>query len=80
MGYGDLRAVWTPDKNTFTAMIRPSTETVNFEVTWSRRIGDALRVYVQWYNGYAENLYEFDVRSNRIGVGVAITDFLIGTD
>ena len=78
LGYGDLRAVWNEDLQTFSAMVRPGTESVAFEVTYSVPIANQLRFYVQWYNGYAENLFEYDQRSNRFGVGIAVTDWLIG--
>lgn len=78
LGYGDLRAIWSDDEHTFTAMVRPSTESAAIDLTYSYPIADQLRLYVQWYNGYAENLFEYDRRTNRFGIGIAVTDWLIG--
>jgi phospholipase A1 len=79
LGYGDLRAIWNEDGgHTISAMVRPSTLSAAVELTWSYPIADQLRVYLQWYNGYAENLFEYDRRTNRFGIGIAVTDWLIG--
>lgn len=78
LGYGDLRAIWTQEGHTVTAMARPATEHFSFELTWSYPIGDTLRIYAQWFNGYGENLYEYDQQSNRFGIGIAVTDWLVG--
>lgn len=78
LGYGDLRAVWSKEGRTISAMVRPSTESASFELTYSVPIAGQLRFYAQWYNGYGENLFEYDRRSNRLGIGIAVTDWLIG--
>jgi phospholipase A1 len=77
LGYGDVRAIWTPNRNTFTAMIRPGTESVGYEITWSYPISKVLRVYAQWFNGYGESLIDYDRRVNRWGIGLAMTDYLM---
>lgn len=78
LGYGDVRAIWEEGDQTISAMVRPSPESASFELTWSVPVADQLRLYVQWYNGYAENLFEYSRRSNRFGIGIAVTDWLIG--
>ena len=78
LGYGDLRAIYSKDEHTLTAMVRPATEAVSFELTWSYPIGDTLRVFAQWFNGYGENLFEYEEQSNRFGIGIAVTDWLVG--
>ena len=76
LGYGDVRAIWAPNRNTFTAMYRPGTEKNALQLTWSYPITDSLRVYAEYFNGYAESLIDYDVRSERIGIGVALNDFV----
>lgn len=76
MGYGELRAVWTPDHSTFTLMVRPGTEKTGIEATWSYPISRILRAYLQYYNGYGESLIDHDHRLERIGIGIAINDYL----
>ena len=76
MGYGDFRAIWTPNRNTFTAMFRPGTEESGFEFTWSYPINDHFRIFTQYYNGYGESLIDYNQKVERIGIGFAINDFL----
>lgn len=75
-GYGDLRAVWTPNKHTLTAFVRPGTEKTSFELTWSYPINRVFRIYAGYYNGYGESLLDFDVKTERYSLGIALNDFL----
>ena len=75
-GYGDLRAIWTPKRNTFTALLRPGTEEFSYEVTWSYPISRVFRIYALYYNGYGENLLDYNVKNERFGIGIALNDFL----
>jgi phospholipase A1 len=77
-GYGDVRAVWAPNRNTFTAMLRPGKKEMGMELTWSRRITEELRLYAQWWHGYGESLIDYDQKVNRLGIGIAVNDFLMG--
>jgi phospholipase A1 len=77
LGYGDMRAVWAPNRNTFSLMVRPGTEELATELTWSYPISEKLRVYAQWWNGYGESLIAYDQRVNRFGIGIAINDYLM---
>ena len=76
LGYGDVRAIWTPSRNTFTAMFRPGTRKNGFELTWSYPITKHFRLYTQYYNGYGESLIDYDEKVERIGIGFTINDFL----
>ncbi len=76
LGYGDIRAIWTPGKNTFTAMIRPGTEETAYELTWSRPISSVFRIYAQYYKGHGESLLDYDFEIERFGIGIAMNDFL----
>ena len=75
-GYGDVRAIWTPNRNTFTAMLRPGTQEFSYELTWSYPISNVFRVYALYYNGYGESLLDYDYKSERIAIGIALNDFL----
>lgn len=77
LGYGDLRMVWTPNRHTYTVMIRPSTERVNFELTWSYPVSRVFRVYAQYYQGYGESLVDYNFLMERIGIGFAFNDYLM---
>lgn len=76
LGYGDVRAIWTPNRNTFTAMFRPGTRKNGFEFTWSYPITKHFRVYTQYYNGSGESLIDYDQKVERIGIGFTINDYL----
>lgn len=76
LGYGDVRAVWVPSKNTYTLMYRPATEGGALEFTWSRKIARNWRIYAQYWNGYGESLLDYDWRMKRIGIGFALNDYL----
>jgi phospholipase A1 len=76
MGYGDFRAIWTPNRNTFTAMLRPGSKESGFEFTWSYPINNHFRIYTQYFNGYGESLIDYDRKVERIGIGFTINDFL----
>ena len=75
-GYGDITASWAPNKNTFTAMLRPGTDKNGMELTWSYPINKILRIYAQYYSGYGESLLDYDKRMQRFGLGIAINDRL----
>lgn len=77
LGYGDVRAVWAPNKHTFGLMLRPGTEKVGVEASWSWQATNALRVYAQYYYGYGESLLDYNVKTNRFGIGVMFSDFIM---
>jgi phospholipase A1 len=75
-GYGDVTATYAPNKNTFTGMLRPGTQGNGLELTWSYPISKAVRIYSQYWNGYGESLLDYNVRTERIGIGIALNDWL----
>jgi len=76
-GYGDALLIWTPNHNTFTAMLRPGTEKSAYELTWSYPVSRFIRIYAQFFNGYGESLIDYNVRTQRIGIGFAVNDYLL---
>ena len=76
-GYGDIRAIWTPNRNTVTALLRPGTDKTSFELTWSYPISNIFRVYAQYYKGYGESLVDYDYDNERIGIGITMNDYLM---
>ena len=76
MGYGDIGVGWVPNRHTFTMMYRPATEGDAVQLTWSYPITKYLRVYAQYWNGYGESLIDYNVRTKRIGLGIALSEIL----
>ena len=76
MGYGDIGVGWVPNRNTFTLLYRPATEGDAVQLTWSYPITRYLRVYAQYWNGYGESLIDYNVRTKRYGIGLALSDIL----
>ena len=75
-GYGDVTVAYASNKNTFSAMLRPGTEENGVELTWSYPLNDSFRIYTQYWNGYGESLIDYDARVKRIGIGIALNDWL----
>ena len=75
-GYGDVLVAYAPNKNTFTAMLRPGTEEGGLELTWSYPLTRTFRAYAQYWNGYGESLIDYDARIERFGIGIALNDWL----
>ena len=78
LGYGDARFIYAADKSTYSIMWRPGTEKHSVEMTWSYPINDQFRFYTYFYNGYGESLLDYDEKSERIGIGIALNDYLHG--
>jgi len=76
LGYGEVRAFYTPNRNTFGLMLRPGTKKGAMEFTWSYPVSSLLRVYASYFNGYGESLLDYDHRVERFGIGVALNDYL----
>jgi phospholipase A1 len=75
-GYGDVTMSYAPNKNTFSAMLRPGTEENGVELTWSYPLNKSFRIYAQYWNGFGESLIDYDTRVERIGIGIALNDWL----
>jgi phospholipase A1 len=79
LGRYELRALYRWREQLFSAMLRnvfDGEHRLNSELQWSFPIARRLRGLVQWYNGYGENLIDYNFNTHRIGVGVLLTDWL----
>lgn len=79
LGHYELRAYYHLRKHLLSATLRnlfDDEHRYNAELQWSFPIKGRLRGLVQWYNGYGENLIDYDHDNHRIGIGVLMTDWL----
>jgi len=79
LGRYELRLLYHWRGHIFSGMLRnvfDSEHRINSELAWSFPITRRLRGLVQWYNGYGENLIDYNFNTHRIGVGVLLTDWL----
>jgi phospholipase A1 len=81
LGNGDVLLSWAKGGHTLSALLRGK---LSFdrprggaELSWSFPVrgADNLHGYVQYYQGYGESLIDYNAKSQRIGLGVAFSDW-----
>ena len=83
LGYGELRAVYRLDAHLFSLMLRNNLRHHGnrgaVELGWTFPLykeWNQIKGYVQYFNGYGESLIDYNASTNRIGIGVLLTDWL----
>ena len=79
MGYADFSALVKYNEHLSTVLLRNNFRSKNkttVELTYTFRFNDRLKGIAQYFNGYGESLLDYNHRSQRIGVGILITDWL----
>jgi len=79
MGHGEIRAAYAGDQHTFSIMLRNNFDEPNYgavEINWSFPMSRRVKWFVQYFNGYGESLIHYNAHVNRLGIGIAFTDWL----
>jgi len=79
LGYGEVDLYHKLGRHLFHAVLRNNLDFNGnrgaLQLDWGFPIYKGLKGYVQYFNGYGESLLDYNVSSNRIGVGVLLTDW-----
>lgn len=79
LGYGDLILAYKFPTGTLSATLRNNLKSDNrgsIEIDYSFPFNKHIKGYVQYFNGYGESLIDYNRSINRIGIGIALTDWL----
>ena len=79
MGHGEIRGAYAGGQHTLSVMLRNNFHSPNYgalEINWSFPMSRRAKWFIQYFNGYGESLIDYNARVNRIGIGIAFTDWL----
>ena len=79
MGRGELKAFYRYRKNEFSLMLRNNFASPNYgavQLDWAYPLGDEVKWYLQYFNGYGESLIDYNHRISRLGIGFLFSNWL----
>ncbi len=81
LGYANYRFIykWSEDRTLSLNMmnnLRSKDNKTSVEVGYSFPMGDTIKGYIHYYNGYGESLIDYNQRIQRIGIGIMLNDWL----
>jgi phospholipase A1 len=79
LGYGEL-SLYYKQKKRVTGIrlwnnLRTNNNRTTLQLDWNFPIGSGFKGYIQYFNGYGETLIDYNYHTNRIGLGVMLTDW-----
>jgi len=80
VGRAELRTAYKYGEQVFSFMLRNNLRAEDnrsgYELDWSFPFSSRIKGYLQFYNGYGESLIDYNVRTQRFGIGVLVSDWL----
>ena len=79
MGRIQLGAAYKGDGHTFSMVLKNNLSSSNrsgVELNWMFPLTEHLKGFAQVYSGYGESMIDMENYTNRIGIGIALTDWL----
>lgn len=81
IGYANYLAIykWNEDRTLSLKLLnnlRSRDNKTSVELGYSFPMGDTIKGFIQYYNGYGESLIDYNHRIHRIGVGIMLNDWL----
>ena len=79
MGHFEMSTIYSWDEQNFSLMFRNNLRSDNrgaLQLDWTFPLGKRFKGHLQYFNGYGESLIDYNHHIERIGFGVALTDFL----
>ncbi|OHB25498.1 MAG: hypothetical protein A2X84_10045 [Desulfuromonadaceae bacterium GWC2_58_13] len=79
LGPGEIQSYYRWHDHRFGLMLRNNFQRGDnrstFQVDWSFPVMEKVGLYVQYFNGYGENLLDYNQHANRIGIGFILSDW-----
>jgi phospholipase A1/A2 len=79
LGYFEFDSIYRHGQQEFGLMLRNNMRSDNHgavQLDWSFPLWGRLRGYAQYFNGYGESMLDYNVRIERLGIGILLTDIL----